>query len=322
MPFRLPPPPERADRLAAVLHVLYLIFNEGYASTSGPRLHRVDLSAEAIRLTRLLHRLLPDDGEVDRAARADAAHRRPPAGPDRPGRRAGADGRAGPRPVGRGRTSPRASRWSPRRCPRGATGPYQLQAAIAAVHDEAPSAGGDRLAADPRAVRGAAADVRQPGGGAQPRGRGGDGARPARRARAARRRWPRTSGSPRDHRLHAVRAHLLELAGDAAGGPRGLPGRGRADAQPAAAALPARPRSPAVSASTRSALIARAGHQAGRRRRRSPGAIRSVTLPATQTPGTAVAPVGSAGIALPTTCPSRQLDRLPGRGPPAPRNGR
>src|ERR687895_69171 len=53
-----------ADRLSAVLHVLYLIFNEGYASTGGPGLYRVELSAEAIRLTRIVHRLLPDDGEV------------------------------------------------------------------------------------------------------------------------------------------------------------------------------------------------------------------------------------------------------------------
>ena len=47
-----------------MLHVLYLIFNEGYASTSGPDLQRAELSAEAIRLTRMVHRLLPDDGEV------------------------------------------------------------------------------------------------------------------------------------------------------------------------------------------------------------------------------------------------------------------
>ena len=55
---------ERAGRLRAVLHVLYLIFNEGYTSSSGRELQRVDLSAEAIRLTRIVQRLLPDDGEV------------------------------------------------------------------------------------------------------------------------------------------------------------------------------------------------------------------------------------------------------------------
>src|ERR1700754_434952 len=60
--FELPPPEQRAERLDAVLQVLYLIFNEGYTSTSGPLLARVELSAEAIRLARMLHRLLPDDG--------------------------------------------------------------------------------------------------------------------------------------------------------------------------------------------------------------------------------------------------------------------
>ena len=64
MPFAHAAGPERAERLSAVLHVLYLIFNEGYASTSGPSLHRAELSAEAIRLARMVHRLLPDDGEV------------------------------------------------------------------------------------------------------------------------------------------------------------------------------------------------------------------------------------------------------------------
>ena len=64
LPFRLPPNEERSCRFAAVLQVLYLIFNEGYVATSGEQLARTDVSREAIRLTRLLHRLLPDDGEV------------------------------------------------------------------------------------------------------------------------------------------------------------------------------------------------------------------------------------------------------------------
>lgn len=63
-PFRLPLADERAERLTAVLHVLYLIFNEGYTSSGGPELLREDLSREAIRLTRGVHRLLPDDSEV------------------------------------------------------------------------------------------------------------------------------------------------------------------------------------------------------------------------------------------------------------------
>ncbi|HET6987034.1 MAG TPA: DUF6596 domain-containing protein [Kribbella sp.] len=61
-PFRLPA--EYAERLAAVLQVLYLIFNEGYTGTAGERLSRVELAQEAIRLTRMLHAILPDDGEV------------------------------------------------------------------------------------------------------------------------------------------------------------------------------------------------------------------------------------------------------------------
>ncbi|WP_240760221.1 RNA polymerase sigma factor, partial [Phytoactinopolyspora endophytica] len=61
--FSMPPVMER-ERLRSVLHVLYLIFNEGYAATSGSDLHRADLTQEAIRITRTVHRLLPDDGEV------------------------------------------------------------------------------------------------------------------------------------------------------------------------------------------------------------------------------------------------------------------
>ena len=82
--FTLPPLDERTTRLGVVLHVLYLIFNEGYTASSGPALARVELSAEAIRLTRQLHARMPGDGEVAgllalmlltdarRAARTDA----------------------------------------------------------------------------------------------------------------------------------------------------------------------------------------------------------------------------------------------------------
>ena len=62
--FSLPPAEERDERLRVVLHVLYLVFNEGYTATSGPDLQRAELTREAIRLTRDLHRLLPEDGEV------------------------------------------------------------------------------------------------------------------------------------------------------------------------------------------------------------------------------------------------------------------
>jgi RNA polymerase sigma factor (sigma-70 family) len=63
-PFRLPNPEEQPARLRMVLRVLYLIFNEGYTSSGGAELHRAELSDEAIRLARMTHRLLPDDGEV------------------------------------------------------------------------------------------------------------------------------------------------------------------------------------------------------------------------------------------------------------------
>src|SRR5262249_38360421 len=62
--FTMPPPQARAERLRAVLQVLYLMFNEGYATSSGTSLQRPDLTADAVRLTRLLHRLLPGDSEV------------------------------------------------------------------------------------------------------------------------------------------------------------------------------------------------------------------------------------------------------------------
>ncbi|MEU4667992.1 DUF6596 domain-containing protein [Amycolatopsis sp. NPDC023774] len=64
VPFRLPADDERAARLKPVLHVLYLVFNEGYTSSAGTSLHRTELSGEAIRLARLLHGVLPEDGEV------------------------------------------------------------------------------------------------------------------------------------------------------------------------------------------------------------------------------------------------------------------
>jgi RNA polymerase sigma factor (sigma-70 family) len=114
VPFRPPNDAERRDRLAAVLQVLYLIFNEGYTSSAGPALHRPDLSNEAIRLTRTVHAMLPTDTEVAGLLAlmllTDA-------------RRAA-------------RTGPHGEVIS-RTLPKGEIGPYQLQAAIAAVHDEA-----------------------------------------------------------------------------------------------------------------------------------------------------------------------------------------
>ena len=138
IPFRMPPGPERGQRLSVVLHVLYLIFTEGYVTTSGPGLLRPDLSAEAIRLARIIGRLLPDDGEVTGllALMLLTDARRPA--------RTGPSGElillpeqdrgrwnAGYIAEGVALLTDALSRGSP--------GPYQLQAAIAAIHDEAAS---------------------------------------------------------------------------------------------------------------------------------------------------------------------------------------
>ena len=137
VPFALPA--GDGSRLDAVLRVLYLIFNEGYASTAGPQLLRVDLAEEAIRLTRILHAILPDDSEVSGLlALMLLVHARHLA-------RTGADGSLIPM------AEQDRSRWDrtaiqegvaliTAALPRGPTGPYQLQAAIAAVHDEADTA--------------------------------------------------------------------------------------------------------------------------------------------------------------------------------------
>ena len=207
----------RASGSSAVLHVLYLIFNEGYASSTGAELQRTrSRRREAIRLdARGARGCCPTTREVAGPARADAADRRAP-------RRAhGPDGELIPLDEqDRTLLGPRGDRRRHRADQRDAvarrrSAPYQLQAAIAAVHDEARARRGHRLAADPRALRPARAHVRQPDGHAQPRRRGRDGARPARRPRAARRRSTATRASRDHYRLDAVRAHLLEMAGDA-----------------------------------------------------------------------------------------------------------
>jgi RNA polymerase sigma factor (sigma-70 family) len=213
--FQLPPASERVERLATVLQVLYLVFNEGYASTAGPELPRVELSAEAIRLTRLLHGLLPTDHEVAGLLAlmllTDA--------------RRLARTRPGGEPV------PLAEQdralWDRTLIAEGAAlvteamshrrpGPYQLQAAIAALHAEAeqpqdtdwPQIAGlylllERMTGNPvvtlnRAV--AVAMVSGPAAGLA-----------LLKPLDADERFTRT------HRLDAVRAHLLEMAGDSDG---------------------------------------------------------------------------------------------------------
>jgi RNA polymerase sigma factor (sigma-70 family) len=212
LPFAMPPAAERSVRLGAVLHVLYLIFNEGYATTSGPNLQRAELSAEAIRLARMAYRLLPDDGEMTGllALMLLTDARRPA--------RAGPDGALIPmaeqdRSLWNADAIAEGVALISEALPKGPTGPYQLQAAIAAVHDEAPTAeatdwpqilalyelllqtSDNPVVALNHAV--AFAMVH--------------GAREGLELVAALEADQRIAG---DHRLHAVRAHLLEMAGD------------------------------------------------------------------------------------------------------------
>jgi len=136
VPFGMPSERERAQRLSAVLHVLYLIFNEGYTSSTGPSLLRSDLAREAIRLARAVHDLRPEDTEVaGLLALMLLTDARRPA-------RTGPGGDLIPLPE-QDRTL-----WDrdlitegialvSQTLPKGSAGPYQLQAAIAALHDEA-----------------------------------------------------------------------------------------------------------------------------------------------------------------------------------------
>jgi len=214
VPFGLPPPAERTARLAAVLHVLYLIFNEGYVGTSGPTLQRVELSAEAIRLARLVHRLLPEDAEATGLLALMLL----------------TDARRAARTAPDGTPVPMAeqdrARWNRDQIaegvalvsdalPRGDPGPYQIQAAIAALHDEAARAedtdwpqimllyevlldhSDNPVVALNHAV--AVAMVRGPAAGLallDPLGK--------------------DDRLAADHRWHTARAHLLELSGDPA----------------------------------------------------------------------------------------------------------
>jgi RNA polymerase sigma factor (sigma-70 family) len=135
IPFQLPTTQERAERLSAALHVLYLIFNEGYTTSAGPNLRRDDLSHEAIRLTRIVHQLQPGDTEVAGLLALMLL----------------TDARRLARTSAAGELIPLAQQdralWDQQQIaegvalisatlPKGSVGPYQLQAAIAAVHDE------------------------------------------------------------------------------------------------------------------------------------------------------------------------------------------
>ena len=208
-------PADRDERLGAVLKVVYLIFNEGYASTTGPTLQRVELAAEGIRLARMLHRLLPGDSEVAGllALMLLTDARRP--------------ARTGPLGELVPMDEQDRSLWIRElidegvglitaALPRGPVGPYQLQAAIAAVHDEAPSAAETdwaqivalyevllQLVDNPMVALNQVVAVAM-----------------ARGADDGLKLLATIEGDERiasDHRLSAVRAHLLEMSGDAVG---------------------------------------------------------------------------------------------------------
>jgi len=212
IPFQLPTEQERSQRLRAVLHVLYLIFNEGYTSSAGTNLRRADLSDEAIRLTRIVHNRQPDDTEaaglLSLMLLTDA----------RRAARAGPDGELIPlaqqnRALWDRQQMAEGLALLSETLPKGSVGPYQLQAAIAAVHDEAARAEDTdwpqilslyellkRMSDNPvialnHAV--AAAMVHGPREGLE-----------LLRALDA---DPRLAER---HRLEAVRAHLLEMSGD------------------------------------------------------------------------------------------------------------
>ena len=211
--FAMPPPEQRPQRLAAVLQVLYLMFNEGYTATSGPDLQRHDLTADAVRLTRLLHALLPEDAEAAGLlalllltdARREA--------------RTAPDGRLVPL------DEQDRTRWDRGLIDEGTglitktlagttdLGPYQLQAAIAAVHDEARQVEDtdwpqilalyqllERVAANPVVTLNRAVALSMVDG--------------PRAGLDLLDELTRDDRMARNHRLHAVRAHLLELAGE------------------------------------------------------------------------------------------------------------
>ena len=213
VPFRMPPETERTARLETVLHVLYLIFTEGYAATTGPDLQRPDLAAEAIRLAELLHDLLPDDGEVaGLLALMLLTDARSPARTTEHGELVPI--REQDRTLWKAESIRRGVDLITQTLPRGPVGPYQLQAAIAALHDEAERAAdtdwpqiaalyGLLITVSPSPVARlnhavAVAMAEGPEKGLALLDALDD---------------PRLA---RDHRLHAARAHLLETAGDEA----------------------------------------------------------------------------------------------------------
>jgi RNA polymerase sigma factor (sigma-70 family) len=212
LPFRLPTDQERTQRLGAVLHVLYLIFNEGYVASVGPQVQRLELSGEAIRLARALHNLIPGDGEVGGLLALmllTHARRKARTGPNEEMIPLAKQDRT---VWDQGQISEGVALITATLA-KGSISAYQLQAAIAAVHVEAARAEDTdwpqilalyellhRMSDNPmvmlnRAI--AAAMVHGPSKGLE--------------LLEALDSDPRLAGH---HRLDAVRAHLLEMAGD------------------------------------------------------------------------------------------------------------
>jgi RNA polymerase sigma factor (sigma-70 family) len=213
--FTLPEAAEREERLRVVLHVLYLIFNEGYTASSGRALHRADLAGEAIRLARMVHAQLPGDGEVTgllalmlltharRRARTTAVGDLVPLDEQD---RAAWDREL----IDEGTELVKTSLAGP------SLGPYQLQAAIAATHADAATAAQtnwpqvhalylilERIAPNPMVTLNRAVALAQTEG-----------------PRAGLALLSALDGDERmagHHRLLSVRAHLLEQTGDTAG---------------------------------------------------------------------------------------------------------
>jgi len=212
MRFELPPETERPDRLRVVMQVLYLVFNEGYTTSSGPTLQRADLTTEAIRLTRMLRQLIPEEGEVaGLLALMLLTDARRAARTDEDGWLVQLDDQR--RELWNSAQITEGVELLTRTLGKGPVGPYQLQAAIAAVHDEARTAAEtdwpqilalyevlEQVSPGPvvtlnRAV--AVARVHGPRAGLAIIGTLDHDERMA-----------------HNHRLEAVRAHLLERAGD------------------------------------------------------------------------------------------------------------
>lgn len=211
--FEMPTAAERSERLRSVLHVLYLMFNEGYTASAGPELRREELSREAIRLTRALRSLQPADPEAAGLLALmllTDARRRARSGPA--GELIPLD--AQDRALWDRQEVAEGVALITETMRRGAIGPYQLQAAIAALHDEAATAAATdwpkilalyellmRMSESPmvRLSHAIAAAMAHgiPAGLKLLDGLEGD--------------------SRLGHRLDAARAHLLELSGDRAG---------------------------------------------------------------------------------------------------------